>query len=64
MHMAYFPTSIPVILYGSPSGAGEGGGGDRCASSSLDHRTLEMLVSESLLESERPNVFYFSLKIF
>ena len=44
--------------------AGGGGGGDRCASSSIDHRTLEMLVSESLLESERPNVFYFSLKIF
>ena len=68
MHKAYFPTSIPVILYGSPSGAGGGGGGDRCASSSIDHRTLEMLVSDfqisGLLESERPNVFYFSLKIF
>ena len=24
MHMAYFPTSIPVILYGSPSGVGGG----------------------------------------
>ena len=41
-----------------------GRGGDRCASSSIDHRTFEMLVSESLLEGERPNVFYFSLKIF
>ena len=38
--------------------------GGRCASSSVDHRNLEMLVSEPLLEGERPNVFYFSLKIF
>ena len=38
--------------------------GGRCASSSVDHRNLEMLVSEPLLEGDRPNVFYFSLKIF
>ena len=38
--------------------------GGRCASSPVDHRNLEMLVSGPLLESERPSVFYFSLKIF
>ena len=38
--------------------------GGRCASSPVDHRNLEMLVSGPLIESERPSVFYFSLKIF
>ena len=59
-----FQPVSPSFYMGVPRGRGGGGGGDRCASSSIDHRTLEMLVSESLLESERPNVFYFSLKIF
>ena len=58
-----FQPVSPSFYMGVPRGWG-GGGGDRCASSSIDHRTLEMLVSESLLEGERPNVFYFSLKIF
>ena len=60
MQLAYFPTSILVIFIWESLAAE----GDRCASSSIDHRTLEKLVSKSLLKGERPNVFYFSLKIF
>ena len=59
-----FQPVSPSFYMGVPRGRGGGGGGIRCASSSIDHRTLETLVSESLLEGERPNVFYFSLKIF
>ena len=63
-----FQPVSPSFYMGVPRGQGGGGGGDRCAPSSIDHRTLEMLVSDfqisGLLESERPNVFYYSLKIF